>query len=403
MEGYNDEELRIELQKEIGHKKGRIEEKDIDKIYKMVMAINKRTPIFKDLPEPLTNLAYNIFYKQIYSRNIKRDYKEDTAISAINNSITQTSAIIDMIKEEAKKLGNESKKQAFYKLMRDNHMIMAQLYMNRKNFYDSSINILCQKAGRSELDKEITSKDAMVKLLELTKSKKCSRLQRVLDILIKHGDNLTITNTNGEEQSNADKLGLTNDDIYSLQLLARTEESDFFEFTYNIINNLVYKSIYDKDNDKKLHNSILELYYAIYKMSIMSTISTMNNEFSSYKEKKKNIIKTCLNQLNNMESIDFMYNKSILTLLDDYKGILEHNDFDVVKVRNNVVPNYFKVIEHNVYGIIGRPIEETTNKGMRTKTIIIVAIIMVVMLVVLSIVFLYPNEANKIMNNLNIM
>ncbi|EIJ87111.1 hypothetical protein NEQG_02697 [Nematocida parisii ERTm3] len=228
MEGYIDEEiLRIELQKEFGEKEGEIEDEDIEKIYKIVIDINKRTPVFKDLPESLTNFAYNIFYIKINSRIFGCVYKEDTAISAIKDSIAQTSEIIDMIEEGANKLDNQSKKEAFYKLISNNHMIMAQLYMNRKNFYDSSINILREKAGRSELGEEIASADAMVKLYELTKSKKCSRLQRVLDILMKDGNKLTITDNSGKEQSNADKLRISNDDIYSLQLLARTEESDF--------------------------------------------------------------------------------------------------------------------------------------------------------------------------------
>ncbi|KAI5130098.1 hypothetical protein NEPAR04_1773 [Nematocida parisii] len=396
MEGYIDEEiLRIELQKEISEKEGEIEEKDIDKIYKIVMDINKRTPIFKDLPESLTNFAYNIFYIKINSRIFGCVYKEDTAISAIKDSIAQTSEIIDMIEEGANKLDNQSKKEAFYKLISNNHMIMAQLYMNRKNFYDSSINILREKAGRSELGEEIASADAMVKLCELTKSKKCSRLQRVLDILMKDGNKLTITDNSGKEQSNADKLRISNDDIYSLQLLARTEESDFLFFTCYIINGLIYNLIWVQEKSKKLSAPIVWLYYTIYEMSIK------DDEFNLGKDENKDRIKTCVDQLNNMENIRVIYNKYILTILDRRRAILEHKDFDVVKVRNNVLPGYLKLIISDVYGIIYTP--DPTNNGLRTTTIIIAAIIMIVIMIVFSIIFLYPNEANKIMNNLNIM
>ncbi|EIJ94621.1 hypothetical protein NEPAR06_0113 [Nematocida parisii] len=422
MEGYIDEEiLRIELQKEFGEKEGEIEDEDIEKIYKIVIDINKRTPVFKDLPEPLTNLAYNIFYMQIYNRTFFCDYKD--IISEINDSITQTSEIIDMIKEEAEALNSGSKKEAFYKLISNNHSIMASVYRHRKNFYDSSINVLCEKADRSELGEEIPSEDAILKLYELTESGECSRLQKVLDILIKHGDKLTIVDKDGEEQSNVSDLKLTDDDIYSLQLLARTERSDFDSFTYDIINGLIYNLIQVQDKDKKLHTSIAWLYYTIYKMS------TMEHGFSLGKDENKDRIKTCVDQLNNMESIDIIDNKSILTLLGEHSNVLDHKDFNINNFRNNVLPGYLKSIISDVCGITGKSIKEntknrnggtidtsknketggtidtsgTTIKGMRTTTIIFMAIIMIVIMIVFSIIFLYPNETNKIMNILNIM
>ncbi|EIJ89378.1 hypothetical protein NEPAR06_0476 [Nematocida parisii] len=358
MEGYIDEEiLKAELQKGFSDKKGRIGYEDINKIYKILMDINRTTPIFKDLPEPLTNLAYNVFYIKINSRNIECDYNEDTAISAIKDSIAQIYAIIDVIKEGAETLDSESKKEAFYKLMGNNHMVMTEVYRYRKNFYDSSINILCKKAGISELNEEITSTSAIIKLCELAESGECSRLQRVLNILVKHGDNLTITNTDGEEQSNADKLGLTNDDIYSLQLLARTEESDFFEFTYNIINHLIYESIYVQDNDKDLHNSIPKLYYTIYKMFIM------RNEFNLDKDKNKDTIKTCLNQLKNMKNIVAGRTEHGISRLNHYiTETLNHTDFNIDKFRANLLKGYLKSIKSDVYDIVGLPIEGTTKK-----------------------------------------
>ncbi|KAI5127420.1 hypothetical protein NEPAR04_0899 [Nematocida parisii] len=358
MEGYIDEEiLKAELQKEFSEKEGELEKGDIYKIYKILMDINRTTPIFKDLPEPLTNLAYNIFYKQIYNRNIECDYNEDTAISAIKDSIAQIYAIIDVIKEGAEALESEDQKKAFYKLMENNHMIMAAVYRNRKNFYDSSINILREKAGISELDEEITSKDAIIKLCELTESKKCSRLQRVLNILMKHDDNLTITDENGIEQSNICDLRLTNDDIYSLQLLARTKDSDFFNFTHCIIHNLIYESIYVQDNDKDLHNSIWELYYTIYKMFIM------RNGFSLDKDNNKDTIKTCLDQLKNMKNIVVGRTEHGISRLNRYiTETLNHTDFNIDKFRTNLLKGYLKSIKSDVYDIVGLPIEGTTKK-----------------------------------------
>ncbi|EIJ87110.1 hypothetical protein NEQG_02696 [Nematocida parisii ERTm3] len=130
-------------------------------------------------------------------------------------------------------------------------------------------------------------------------------------------------------------------------------------------------------------------------------MSIKDDEFNLGKDKNKDRIKKSLDQLNNMENIRVIYNKYILTILDRRRAILEHKDFDVVKVRNNVLPGYLKLIISDVYGIIYTP--DPTNKGLRTAIIIIIAIFMIVIAIVLSIVFLYPNEANKIMNNLNIM
>ncbi|KAI5157338.1 hypothetical protein NEPAR05_1203, partial [Nematocida parisii] len=178
-----------------------------------------------------------------------------------------------------------------------------------------------------------------------------------------------------------------------------------------------------QDKDKKLHTSIAWLYYTIYKMS------TMEHGFSLGKDENKDRIKTCVDQLNNMESIDIIDNKSILTLLGEHSNVLDHKDFNINNFRNNVLPGYLKSIISDVCGITGKSIKEntknrnggtidtsknketggtidtsgTTIKGMRTTTIIFMAIIMIVIMIVFSIIFLYPNETNKIMNILNIM
>ncbi|EIJ87084.1 hypothetical protein NEQG_02724, partial [Nematocida parisii ERTm3] len=170
-----------------------------------------------------------------------------------------------------------------------------------------------------------------LKLYELTESGECSRLQRVLDILIKHGDKLTIVDKDGEEQSNASDLKLTDDDIYSFQLLARTERSDFDSFTYDIINGLIYNLIQVQDKDKKLHTSIAWLYYTIYKMS------TMEHGFSLGKDENKDRIKTFLDQLKNVKIIGILDNKSILTILGGHSNVLDHKDFNINNFRNNVI------------------------------------------------------------------
>ncbi|KAI5167537.1 hypothetical protein NEIRO03_1842 [Nematocida sp. AWRm78] len=391
----DENKLKTELQKEFNGKEEEMKPEDIYKIYKIILDMTRNNSIFKNLPESLTRLAYNILYIQIYNRIINYSYG-NTTISEIKNSITQTYAIIDIIKEAAKQLDSESKKQAFYRLIGNNHIIIASVYKHKKNFYDSSINILREKAGIPELDGKITSKDAIIKLFELTESKKYSRLQRVFDILMKHGDNLIITDNNGVEHSNIDNLGICNDDIYSLQLLARIEDSDFSYFTSFFINSSIYNSIYSED----LYNSIFELYNTIYIMS------SMDNGFNSYKDKKKDIINTCLNQLkNNINAVDLNDIDCDITISEECGFIVDHKDFDIDNFRDIVIQNYLISIKSDADDIrMGTLIENTENKGILSKTIIIMAIIIIIFIIILSIIFgLYPNETKEIMNNLNIM
>ncbi|KAI5187472.1 hypothetical protein NEIRO03_2544 [Nematocida sp. AWRm78] len=393
-EFIDENKLKTELQKEFNSKE-EMKREDIYKIYKIVVVMTRNNRKFKNLPESLTRLAYNILYIQIYNRIINYTYGNST-ISEIKNSITQTYAIIDIIKEAANELDSESKKQAFYRLIGNNHIIMASVYRHKKNFYDSSINILREKAGIPELDGKITSIDAIIKLFELTESEKYSRLQRVFDILMKHGDNLIITDNNGVEHSNIDNLGICDDDIYSLQLLARIEDLDFVYFTSFFINSSIYNSNYSED----LYNSIFGLYYTIYIMS------SMDNGFNSYKDKKKDIINTCLNQLkNNINAVYVNDISSYITMSEECGFILDRKDFNIDNFRDNVIQNYLISIKSDAYDIImGTYIEDTENKGILSKTIIIIAIIIIIIMIILSIIFLlYPNETKEIMNNLNIL
>ncbi|EIJ92494.1 uncharacterized protein NEPG_02644, partial [Nematocida parisii ERTm1] len=89
---------------------------------------------------------------------------------------------------------------------------MACVYISRKKFFDPSINVLCEKAGLQELDDKMTSEGTFGKLCELTESGECSRLQRALDILAKHGDNLAIVDRGMIKPLNASSLEITDDD-----------------------------------------------------------------------------------------------------------------------------------------------------------------------------------------------
>ncbi|KAI5167656.1 hypothetical protein NEIRO03_2206 [Nematocida sp. AWRm78] len=361
--------LRTELQKEVNDKQDAVY-KYID-IFNIIAEINKKRKIFTEIPEPLANLAYNILYKKVDfwdSSYTILDYDEENIRSKLEEFTEHIDMIVDIIMKAAEELDSEDKKDAFYRLMGNNHAFVADAYVIREEeeFFNSSINILCEKAGIQELDKQITQKDIMVKLCELTESKECSRLQRVLDIIMKHGDNLTIKDENGIKQSNADNLGITKDDIYSLQLLTKTGRWDIWNFI-NFLT-IIYNSIYVKDNksffslkqsvgidnDNCLIFPIYGLYNTVNYMSIDDNdeIDIPNKEL--YKKQNTNKIKKYLKQILNKKRIDISNTiEEEIKKSRMYNDIKDHKDFNITDFKNNVVVGYLKAIESNISIILG--------------------------------------------------
>ncbi|KAI5168002.1 hypothetical protein NEIRO02_2322 [Nematocida sp. AWRm79] len=346
MVGHIDEdELRTKLQREFKDKEGKIEQKDISKLFNIITEINRKRRIFTGISSPLDNLAYNMLYKQIYSRIRFERYTEDYIVSKMNDCIKHVDLIIDIIMNVAKELESDDQKQAFYDLMGNNHMVMAQVYKFKWNFFIPSINILCRKAGIQKLNDKITSEDAMVKLCELTSSGECSRLQNALNILMKYGDNLTIPDKNGIEQSNADKLGLTEDDIYSLQLITRTYRWNNIDLN-KFLNDSIYNSIYIEDNEHSLNYSISNLYNTVFDMSKSNGISNIE----SYKKKNIDKIKECLNELMSKERMGI---NNEIRESKVYNHIKTHKHFNIEDFKNNVIQKYLKSIESGILSIIG--------------------------------------------------
>ncbi|KAI5167395.1 hypothetical protein NEIRO02_1927 [Nematocida sp. AWRm79] len=388
--------LRKKVKNEFNNKQGKMEKEDKIKLYDIVTEITKKERIFRKLPKPLENLVYNILYIQIYNRIISKDidYNEDSITTRIIESINQTDTIIDIIKETAEELSTRNKKDAFYGLMENNHIIMASIYISRKKFYDSSINILCKSINIPELDDKMTPEDAIIKLCDLTQSKKYSRLQRVLDILMKHGNNLIITDKNGVKHSNASRLGLNNDDIYSLQLLTRIDEhinsDDFSKF----LEDSIYGSICDKIKQDGRYYSV----YSIYKLySIAYDISKHEDEIDTpYKADIIDDLKEYLNDLNNNErvcSVNDIINKS-----DIFNNIIK-NGLTTNEFKNNVIQKYLESIELNI-SIITSTVTPFKHKFKRVLSIIIV-IFITILIIILCIIGIFPNETKQLLNNLN--
>ncbi|KAI5167622.1 hypothetical protein NEIRO03_2152 [Nematocida sp. AWRm78] len=384
MARYIDDNMLIEkVQEGFKDKEGKMELEDIDKLSNIVTNINREERIFTDLPEQLTILAYNILYIQIYYRILCKSiiYTEDIAISIINNSISHTDLIIDIIKEVAEELNNEDKKQAFYDLMGDNHIIIAEVYILRRKFFDYSIDTLCEKENIPELDDTVTPDDAMVKLCELTKnSKEYSRLQRVLDILMKHGNNLIIPDENGIEQSNINNLDICYDDIYSLQLFKRAGMGYFLN-SNEFLKESIYGSIYIKTkyNEPPFKYSITNLYNTLFRMSINRDVQSTE----LYKNENINKIKEHLNKLQKTKKIDIINEIKESKILKDIEN---HKYFNIKGFKNNVINNYLKPVEYNTSIIINGIIK---HKFKNTLNFIIIPIVIILLLVIITVFLLY--------------
>ncbi|KAI5167494.1 hypothetical protein NEIRO03_2031 [Nematocida sp. AWRm78] len=440
---YSNTQKKIENTNVIIHEI--IRNQDMNIIYTALAEINEKTPIFTDLPEPLTNLAYNIFYKQIYDRFWELKCKKEDIISKIKKSLANTDAIIDIIKKIAEdEFNDKDKEQAFYRLIGNNHMLMASVYIIRKDFYNSSIDILRKDLKMPKLDQKATIPIAIIELCGLTESKDCSRLQRALEILMKHGDNLIIRDNNGVKQSNADNLGLSNDDIYSLYLLTKTHEWEHMDFT-DFLYHSIYRSINIQHNDENideqsLEYSIISLYNILYNMSLMqSDISDTS------KEENRNEIKKCINQLKNIKSMSV--NDDIIRTYA-YSDISIQEGFNINNFKNNVILRYLKLMKSNISEIIDTDISieeikisenNTSNNSNNSENSLskisppilspsnnesikhehkqdekssisfyitniissIIVIFILIIMIILSIIGIYPDEAKRIVNNLN--
>ncbi|EIJ89386.1 hypothetical protein NEPAR06_0468 [Nematocida parisii] len=286
----------------------------------------------------LTNLASNIYCIQMYQWNkyMKKPGIKPSKSLIEEKSVNYAYMVIDTIMEVAEELGSEDKKQAFYELMENNHIIMAGVYKIRNEFYNSDINVLCEKAGLPELDDKMTSEDAMIKLCELAESKNCSRLQKALDILVKHGDDLIIVDKDGME-SNASNLGLKNDDIKSLQLLTRIDTwgiGDFSEFLMSSVYGSIY-NFYNNNRDNNIYFSLYNLYVTVFDMS--TYIDENKIDIEAYKKENISKIKEYLNELTTIKSfgvINPVPNSKI------YSDIKNYNNFNDEKFIISLIPYY---------------------------------------------------------------
>ncbi|KAI5185029.1 hypothetical protein NEIRO03_1911 [Nematocida sp. AWRm78] len=343
--------------------------------------------------DALTNLVDNIYCVQLCQRYAYMSMKGMNIIENDNlikeKSSMHACMVIDIIMEEAEKLDSKDKKEAFYELMRNNHMIIALLYKYRKKFYDNSINVLCEKEHMPKLYDKITAEDAMIKMCELTDSGECSRFQRALDILVKHGNNLSIVDENGIEHSNASKLGISKDDIYSLQLLTKIDKwvgNELIEFLIYSIYGSIY-SFYKNNIPIKPYFSIYSLYSTVFSMAIY--IDENENELGigleEYKKIVREKIKKALDELKTINSIECRNTILDCKMYNDIKDYNKnHTKFNISRFKTNVIKNYISYVstfasiigEHNrLFNM--QPIKDFLGRNRSELTLVFLSICVV--------------------------
>ncbi|OAG32958.1 hypothetical protein NEIG_01531 [Nematocida sp. ERTm5] len=204
-------------------KEGEIGQDEIDKLFNILEEIDCKRKIFISATNYLVNITYNIFYIKLFDKFIGTpisNYKK-TVMDVVNKSIESTRLIINNVLKTGEEMENNSHRKKFYSSIGNNWIIAIAAYKIRKNLFSSIIDTLAEKEGIPKLNEKMSEEEVRSKLDQLIESKKCSRLHRAANILMKNGDNITIRDQNEIVKPNSSELCISKDDIYSMQLFIR--------------------------------------------------------------------------------------------------------------------------------------------------------------------------------------
>ncbi|OAG33246.1 hypothetical protein NEIG_00996 [Nematocida sp. ERTm5] len=257
--------------------------------------------------------------------------------------IQNTELLMDNIQKAADmKIESASEKAAYYDMVNENHIITALAYSYRPNFLYNIVRTIDSK----RIDARLINTDCpaiLDSLFEIVPKFGCSRLQRVLDILLQHGDNLSMLNQNTEE--NMKKLGLSLDDIYSLQLYTRAQQFDRF----NLIRE-IYNSIVIQDINGHQYNFIDILPNPRHLQRLTSEKLLSNSD-------------ECINQL--ISELNILLTTERLSINDyvlkSITNTLEGSNVDINKFKSNVMKTYLESIKGQLSRIRGLPIALDTS------------------------------------------
>ncbi|OAG33622.1 hypothetical protein NEIG_01495 [Nematocida sp. ERTm5] len=268
---------------------------------------------------------------------------------------------------------DKNQKEAFYDLIMDNQLIITEVFKLRREFYDYSVNILCNNEDIPELDNEITSKHAMIKLFELTETGEYSRLQRALNILMKYGDILIITNKYWIRRSNHNELGITRDDMYSLRLLTRLDKlytSNLYEFLKESVYNTI--AVFGcKFKEFTAYN----LYTKIYNMSKQVDIEEV--EYNKYINDSAYDIKMYIKEL---KGTTVIWDLNIFKWTEISHAICHEKEFNYRGSVMNLIDKYLESIKLNLIII------NSKKPKYKLNTALVIFILMCIIIVIVYLI-----------------
>ncbi|EIJ87328.1 hypothetical protein NEQG_02451 [Nematocida parisii ERTm3] len=184
------------------------------------------------------NKTYDILIKSIFDDIIKNIKIRASIVWNTINHVTE----------------DDRQRAGWHTIMNNNHLNVVHNYLPWKDFLYNTLDEFSTKQSIKKPTEAIYSADVIKRLFELTESKECSRLQRVLDILEQHGKEIVTINESGNEESNMKKLGLEPDDIYSLQLFTRANPYEIDQVIADM-----YGMISIQDQDDVEHNVLKDI------------------------------------------------------------------------------------------------------------------------------------------------
>ncbi|EIJ89574.1 hypothetical protein NEQG_00344 [Nematocida parisii ERTm3] len=409
---YSEDKLRIKLQTELFSSTGKVIPGLKDILIRILSDMNKQEPLFETKYAPLNNLAYNSLVLQILnSVNENSPYDENCIIAIVNKSIKNTKIIMNTIIDPNNHLSDYKKKHAYYDIMNNNHLVAAQVYKKRQNFFCHTINKLCALHNIYVLPDVILSSDALANLFEIVHSIDIPRIQRALEVILKHGDSLITINENGEEKSNIIELGLNNGDIYSLHLLTRVDTNDI-----HWLINIAYDSIFVESSSKHNNKYFSSLYYLLYFPIWQMCIKTETDHILSYIHKEVNNFQRSLDIFKGMKSL-VIYDARVQFNIN---SIWKSPNFTFDTFKNNLVLKHTSSIIDKISVIANRPIstkviitseennyQKTRNgnrylniKGKFARAFLVIMVIFALLLIFCGMFVLYPNEVNLFISNI---
>ncbi|EIJ93973.1 uncharacterized protein NEPG_01545 [Nematocida parisii ERTm1] len=321
------------------------------------------------------NKTYDILIKSIFDDIIKNIKIRASIVWNTINHVTE----------------DDRQRTGWHTIMNNNHLNVVHNYLPWKDFLYNTLDEFSTKQSIKKPTEAIYSADVIKRLFELTESKECSRLQRVLDILEQHGKEIVTINESGNEESNMKKLGLEPDDIYSLQLFTRANPYEIDQVIADM-----YGMISIQDQDDVEHNVLKDII----------TLSLFNDTTTGHINKKiKTFIKNLKESMNTFKTAKtiIISKESSQTISD----ICSRYECDPMEFKNNVAKKYLESLKDKLSSVNDSSavldlsnLENVQSSNMlraKKASMIILAILSIIMIIAISYGFINLDKTKALL------